>query len=120
DDRLGRGLRAASPAGHRDGRRALAVAGADAIHHTRHLSRLRRSGPAVRRPSRRVEARAGDGVRASDDRRNGAAMNLSAPFIDRPVATTLLTLGIALAGAIAFRMLPVSPLPQVDYPTISI
>jgi len=47
-------------------------------------------------------------------------MNLSAPFIDRPVATTLLTLGIALAGAIAVRMLPVSPLPQVDFPTISV
>ncbi|HET9762497.1 MAG TPA: multidrug efflux RND transporter permease subunit [Casimicrobiaceae bacterium] len=47
-------------------------------------------------------------------------MNLSTPFIDRPVATTLLTLGIALAGAIAFRLLPVSPLPQVDYPTISV
>ncbi len=47
-------------------------------------------------------------------------MNLSAPFIDRPVATTLLTMGIALAGAIAFRLLPVSPLPQVDFPTISI
>ena len=47
-------------------------------------------------------------------------MNLSAPFIDRPVATTLLTLGVALAGAIAFRLLPVSPLPQVDFPTISV
>src|SRR5450631_318011 len=47
-------------------------------------------------------------------------MNISAPFIDRPVATTLLTLGLALAGAIAFRLLPVSPLPQVDYPTISV
>jgi multidrug efflux pump len=47
-------------------------------------------------------------------------MNLSAPFIDRPVATTLLTIGLALAGAIAFRLLPVSPLPQVDYPTISV
>ncbi|MBS0337760.1 MAG: multidrug efflux RND transporter permease subunit [Proteobacteria bacterium] len=47
-------------------------------------------------------------------------MNLSRPFIERPVATTLLTLGIALAGAIAFRMLPVSPLPQVDFPTISV
>jgi multidrug efflux pump len=47
-------------------------------------------------------------------------MNLSAPFIDRPVATTLLTFGVALAGAIAFRLLPVSPLPQVDYPTISV
>jgi multidrug efflux pump len=47
-------------------------------------------------------------------------MNPSAPFIDRPVATTLLTLGVALAGAIAFRLLPVSPLPQVDFPTISV
>jgi len=47
-------------------------------------------------------------------------MNLSQPFIDRPVATTLLTLGVALSGALAFRLLPVSPLPQVDYPTISV
>ncbi|MBI4291568.1 MAG: multidrug efflux RND transporter permease subunit [Betaproteobacteria bacterium] len=47
-------------------------------------------------------------------------MNFSALFIARPVATTLLTLGIALAGAVAFRLLPVSPLPQVDYPTISV
>src|SRR6202161_4200991 len=47
-------------------------------------------------------------------------MNISAPFIDRPVATTLLTLAIAMAGAIAFGVLPVSPLPQVDFPTISV
>jgi multidrug efflux pump len=47
-------------------------------------------------------------------------MNISQPFIDRPVATTLLTLGVALAGAIAFRLLPVAPLPQVDFPTISV
>src|SRR5215813_2730972 len=47
-------------------------------------------------------------------------MNLSQPFVERPVATTLLTLGVALAGAIAFRLLPVSPRPQVDYPTISV
>ncbi len=47
-------------------------------------------------------------------------MNISRPFIERPVATTLLTLGIALAGAIAFTLLPVAPLPQVDYPTISV
>ncbi len=47
-------------------------------------------------------------------------MNLSEPFVRRPVATTLLTIGLALAGAIAFRLLPVSPLPQVDYPTISV
>ena len=43
---------------------------------------------------------------------------LSAPFIRRPVATTLLTLGVALAGLIAFFLLPVSPLPQIDVPTI--
>jgi multidrug efflux pump len=47
-------------------------------------------------------------------------MNLSAPFIRRPVATTLLTLGIALAGIVAFFQLPVAPLPQVDFPTISV
>jgi len=45
-------------------------------------------------------------------------MNLSSPFVQRPVATTLLTIGIALAGIIGFRLLPVSPLPQVDFPTI--
>ena len=45
-------------------------------------------------------------------------MNLSGAFIRRPVATTLLTLGVALAGAIAYFKLPVSPLPQVDFPTI--
>ena len=47
-------------------------------------------------------------------------MSLSSPFIRRPVATTLLTAAIALAGAVAFRELPVSPLPQVDFPTISV
>ena len=47
-------------------------------------------------------------------------MSVSKPFIYRPVATTLLTIGIAIAGAIAFRVLPVSPLPQVDFPTISV
>ncbi len=47
-------------------------------------------------------------------------MNISAPFIARPVATTLLTLAIALAGILGFSRLPVSPLPQVDFPTISV
>jgi multidrug efflux pump len=47
-------------------------------------------------------------------------MSLSELFIRRPVATTLLTLGVALAGAIAFFHLPVAPLPQVDFPTISV
>ena len=47
-------------------------------------------------------------------------MNISQPFIRRPVATTLLTVAIALAGAIAFQVLPVAPLPEVDFPTISV
>jgi len=47
-------------------------------------------------------------------------MHLSAPFIARHVATTLLTIGIILAGSIAFRLLPVSPLPQVAFPTVSV
>src|SRR5476649_342115 len=47
-------------------------------------------------------------------------MSISAPFINRPVATTLLTVGIGLAGILAFQLLPVSPLPQVDFPTISV
>jgi multidrug efflux pump len=47
-------------------------------------------------------------------------MNISAPFISRPVATALLTLGIAFAGALGFSRLPVAPLPQVDFPTIAV
>ncbi|MGA9307014.1 MAG: efflux RND transporter permease subunit, partial [Candidatus Sulfotelmatobacter sp.] len=47
-------------------------------------------------------------------------MNISAPFIQRPVATTLLTVAVALAGAIAFEVLAVAPLPEVDFPTISV
>jgi multidrug efflux pump len=47
-------------------------------------------------------------------------MSLSAPFIKKPVATTLLTAAVALSGIVAFRLLPVSPLPQVDFPTISV
>jgi multidrug efflux pump len=47
-------------------------------------------------------------------------MNVSEIFIRKPVATTLLTVAIALAGGVAFRLLPVSPLPQVDFPTISV
>src|SRR5580658_9748656 len=47
-------------------------------------------------------------------------MNISEGFIRRPVGTTLITIGIAFAGAIAYTVLPVSPLPQVDFPTISV
>jgi multidrug efflux pump len=47
-------------------------------------------------------------------------MSVSTPFVRRPVATTLLTIAIAISGAIAFTVLPASPLPQVDFPTINI
>ena len=47
-------------------------------------------------------------------------MNLSAVFIDRPVATTLLSVGVAIAGVLSFALLPVAPLPQVEYPAISV
>src|SRR6202789_432306 len=47
-------------------------------------------------------------------------MNISEPFIHRPVATTLLTIAIAIAGGVAYSLLPVSALPQNDYPTISV
>src|SRR2546423_2281632 len=47
-------------------------------------------------------------------------MNVTEPFVRRPVATTLLTIGVTLAGAVCFFLMPVSPLPQVDFPTISV
>src|SRR6187397_3117542 len=47
-------------------------------------------------------------------------MNITEPFVRRPVATTLLSIGVLLAGAVAFGLLPVSPLPQVDFPTVSV
>jgi len=47
-------------------------------------------------------------------------VNITAPFVKRPVATTLLTAGVALAGIVCFGLLPVSPLPQVDFPTVSV
>src|SRR3982751_2035952 len=49
-----------------------------------------------------------------------AGVHFSAPFIKRPVATTLLSIAVILAGAVAYKMLPVASLPQVEYPVISI
>src|SRR4051794_2516237 len=47
-------------------------------------------------------------------------MNLAAPFIRRPVTTTLIMVGIVVFGALAYRLLPVADLPTIDYPTISV
>src|SRR5262252_4235634 len=58
--------------------------------------------------------------RARRWRKREASMSLSSPFIQRPVATSLLTAGLALAGGIAYTLLPVAPLPQVEFPTISV
>src|SRR5262245_28727698 len=49
-----------------------------------------------------------------------ATMSISTPFIRRPVATSLLTLALAMAGGLAFYFLPVAPLPQVEYPTLNV
>ena len=47
-------------------------------------------------------------------------MSISEPFIRRPIATSLLAIGLMLAGLVAYRVLPVAPLPQVDFPTINV
>src|SRR5271169_1873542 len=47
-------------------------------------------------------------------------MNISEPFVKRPIATSLLTVAVLLAGAIAYRFLPVAPLPEVEFPTIQV
>src|SRR6266568_1332805 len=47
-------------------------------------------------------------------------MNISAPFIRRPIGTSLLTIALLLSGVLAFRFLPVAPLPQVEFPVISV
>ncbi len=75
------------------------------VYHAGDLPGLRPPGPAFLQAGGAHRTAAG-----------GAVMNFSAIFIRRPIATTLLTLGVALAGAVAFTLLPVSPLPQVDIP----
>src|SRR5262249_54956914 len=80
-----------------------------AVHDARHLSRIR---PAV-------EARSPRAWRSASIPRAGA-VNLSEPFVRRPVGTVLLAAWIAMAGIAAFFVLPVSPLPQVDFPTVSV
>src|ERR1700674_3091514 len=69
-------------------------------------------------PARRQRRAVRDGVLLALRERH--VMSLSKPFINRPVATSLLMLGLVLVGAAAFELLPVAPLPQVDFPTIRI
>src|SRR4029077_15644627 len=117
-------LRAAPAARARHRRRPDRQPGADLVHHAGDLSLFRPAGGAFhrtrpRQPIWRRAARMNISPRFIS-RAGGARINISAPFISRPVATTLLTLGIALSGVLAFSKLPVAPLPQVDFPTISV
>ena len=105
------GLGTAPSARHHHRRRPDREPAADALHHARDLPVLRPPG---------APRRAGAWSTAARPSAAGGAMNLSEPFIRRPVATTLLTVGVALAGILAYTKLPVSPLPQVDSPTIAV
>src|SRR5205807_4419615 len=99
----------AAPSARGDDRRwADPEPGAHPVHDAGYLSRLR--SPRPRRPP---------ALWPPVQCRGQSAVSPSTPFIERPVATTLLTIGVALAGLFAFGKLPVAPLPQVDFPTIS-
>src|SRR6185437_10300106 len=104
DAELRRRGRAAAAARHRDLRRADRQPGADAVHDAGHLPRLRS-------PCRTQHD-------AQDRRR--ASMNLSRPFVLRPIGTVLLTAGVALAGIAGFFALPVASLPSIELPVIAV
>src|SRR6202042_3780920 len=106
----GHRIGAAPAARPRHRRRPHRQPGAHLVHHAGDLSLFRPAGGAFHRTRPSAPPRP----------RRARRMNISAPFIARPVATTLLTLGIALSGVLAFAKLPVAPLPQVDFPTISV
>src|SRR5205085_11099288 len=95
-----------------------------ALHHTRHLSLLRSPrharAQAVRTWRATLTRTLSQGRGAKRGKRFRDQMNITEPFVRRPVATTLLTIGVALGGAVSFFLMPVSPLPQVDFPTISV
>ena len=103
-------LGAAPSARRQHRRRPAGQPGADAVHDAGDLPGVRPDRRAAARPSgRRARVRAAGGR---------ADVNISAPFIHRPVATILLTIGVALCGAVAFMLLPVAPLPRIDVPAI--
>ena len=113
----GTGSELRRPLGICDRRRAGGQPAADAVHHAGDLSGVRPAGAAVQAPLRRRGAGpAADRTQPRERRRDEHV----APFIARPVGTTLLTIAIALAGMLAYVQLPVAPLPQVDFPTIAV
>src|SRR5439155_23959264 len=86
--------------------------GAHALHDAGHLSGVR--------PTRRAAGAAGGACAGSRRPSGDRAVSLSSPFVRRPVGTTLMTIALVIAGVISFRLLPVAPLPQVDFPTINV
>ncbi len=125
----GNGKRAAPAAGHHDCRRIDRVAGADAVYDA--------GGVSVLRPdwAQDLQAEADEelrdacndgglmqdaGSRELEEQEPRSCMHFSAPFIRRPVATFLLSIAMILAGAVAYTLLPVASLPQVEYPVISV
>ncbi len=136
---LGRGDRRRAPAAarHRDHRRPDLQPAPHPLHHAGGLPRLRPPGAAdvavggaaagEARGARPAPRGSGsmkdekDEPRRDDSQEERKGLTgISAPFIRRPIATTLLVVAIALAGGLAFRLLPVSPLPQVEFPTIHV
>ena len=110
DAGLGRRLGAAPSSRPRHRRWAGIQPGADALYDAGHLSLLREARGAFRPRSDGCEA--GRGIDVNN--------RFSEIFIRRPVATTLLTIGIIFAGLLGYSQLPVSPLPQVDFPIVSV
>ena len=111
----GTGSELRRPLGIDDRRRAAAVAAPDALHDAGDLpvhGAARRRLGARRRPGLPDEAAAA--------RRGATGVNVSAPFIRRPIGTWLLASALLIAGAAAFVHLPVAPLPRVDIPTINV
>src|SRR6185369_13159552 len=108
DAGLGRGRRTAPTARPGDFRRPDREPDADAVHDAGDLFGVRFVGAALGQEA------------PPPGHARGSGMNLSEPFVRRPVATVLLTIGIALAGIAAFFMLAVAPLPQVDFPVITV
>src|SRR5678815_2548160 len=88
-------------------------------HHRPERWRARRHR-GLRRPARRRPRHRDAPARRRRARQAGGLVNLSRPFIERPVATTLLMAALLIAGLLAYERLPVSALPQVDYPTIRV
>ena len=120
----GEGSELRHPLGISHRRRPDRQPAADPVHHAGDLSAVRPPGAAASAAApnlRKGESDPGVSTRPQPGRpRSRRRVNLSAPFVRRPIGTVLLTIGVALAGVAAFFLLPVSPLPQVDFPTISV